>query len=80
MWKAMLCTKEYNLYIKPNTQDVLAEAKTDVRTVSVNELIKSMDLVTKAEELGQQQDMTANGGRRSRFKRKTEKRRRSLRK
>lgn len=80
MWKAMLCTKEYNLYIKPNTQDVLAEAKTDVRTVSVNELIKSMDLVTKAEELGQQQDMTANGGRRSRFIRKTEKRRRSLRK
>jgi len=81
MWKAMLCTKEYNLYIKPNTQDVLAEAKTDVRTVSVNELIKSMDLVTRVEELGQQQDMTANGGGylRPRIKRKTAKRRRSIR-
>lgn len=75
IWRAILCTKEYNSYIKPNTKDVLKEAQSDVRTVGVNELIKSMDLVTRVEELGQQ-DMTANsGGRRSRFIRKTVKRR-----
>ena len=72
IWQAILCTKEYNSYIKPNTQDVLKEAKEDARTVNVNKLINSMDLVTKAEELGQQDTV---GGRRSRFIRKTVKRR-----
>jgi len=74
MWKAILCTKEYNSYIKPNTQDVLADAQSDVRTVGVKDLIKSMDLVTKVDELGQQDMAAASGGRRSRFIRKTEKR------
>lgn len=80
IWKATLCTKEYNSYIKPNTQDVLAEAKNDARDVNVTQLIQSMDSITKVEEAGQQ-DMTANssGGKRSRFIRKTEKRRRSVR-
>lgn len=80
IWKATLCTKEYNSYIKPNTQDVLAEARNDARDVNVKELIQSMDSITKVEEAGQQ-DMATNssGGRRSRFIRKTEKRRRSVR-
>jgi hypothetical protein len=72
IWKAILCTKEYNSYIKPNTQDVLKEAKEDARTVGVKDLIKSMELVTKVEELEKQDTV---GGRRSRFVRKTVKRR-----
>lgn len=72
IWQAILCTKEYNSYIKPNTQDVLKEAKEDARTVNVNKLIKSMELVTKVEELEKQDTV---GGRRSRFVRKTVKRR-----
>jgi hypothetical protein len=77
IWRAILCSKEYNEYIKPNTQDVINMAKTDVRTVDPDKLIKAIDFV---DTVGQNEETEASRGGsgrkylRPRIKRKTERR------
>jgi len=73
IWRAILCSKEYNEYIKPNTQDVIKMAKTDVRTVDPDKLITAIDFV---DTVGQNAEAEASRGGylRPRIKRKTERR------
>jgi hypothetical protein len=78
IWLAILCTVEYNSYIKPNTADVLELAKKDANEVGVNALVKSMALVENVEAGEAEAEASAGGSGRSylrpRIKRKTERR------
>ena len=77
IWRAILCTIEYNSYIKPNTQEVIKMAQSDVRTVDPKQLIKAIEFV---ETIGQNAEAEASAGGsgrsyvRPRIKRKTERR------
>jgi hypothetical protein len=76
IWLAILCTAEYNSYIKPNTADVLELAQKDANEVGVNALVKSMALVENV-EAGAAVASAGGSGRsylRPRIKRKTERR------
>lgn len=76
IWLAILCTVEYNSYIKPNTADVLALAQNDANEVGVNALVKSMALVENVENQAAESEASvkAGGYLRPRIKRKTERR------
>ena len=77
IWRAILCSKEYNEYIKPNTQDVINLAKTDVRTVDPDKLIKAIDFVDTVGQNAEAEASRGGSGRsylRPRIKRKTERR------
>jgi hypothetical protein len=77
IWRAILCSKEYNEYIKPNTQDVINMAKTDVRTVDPDKLIKAIDFVDTVGQNAEAEASRGGSGRsylRPRIKRKTERR------
>jgi hypothetical protein len=81
IWLAILCTVEYNSYIKPNTADVLKLAQNDANEVGVNALVKSMALVDNVEARAAESDTSVKAGGglgrdylRPRIKRKTERR------
>jgi hypothetical protein len=77
IWRAILCSKEYNEYIKPNTQDVIDMAKTDVRTVDPDKLITAIDFVDTVGQNAEAKASRGGSGRnylRPRIKRKTERR------
>ena len=50
MWVAILCSSEYNHYIKPVIADVLEEAQQDAKEIGANDLITSMALVGKVDD------------------------------
>ena len=50
MWVAILCSSEYNHYIKPVIADVLKEAQQDAKEIGANDLITSMALVGKVDD------------------------------
>ena len=77
IWRAILCTIEYNSYIKPNTQEVIEMAQSDVRTVDPDKLIEAIDFVETIEKNAEAEASAGGSGRsylRPRIKRKTERR------
>ena len=77
IWRTILCTIEYNSYIKPNTQEVIEMAQSDVRTVDPDKLIEAIDFVETIEKNAEAEASAGGSGRsylRPRIKRKTERR------
>jgi len=77
IWRAILCSKEYNEYIKPNTKDVIEMAQSDVRTVDPEQLINAIEFIETIEQNAESEASAGGSGRsylRPRIKRKTERR------
>jgi hypothetical protein len=49
MWAAILCSKEYNSYIKPELEDAVNHAKEEVKETNSNNLREAVRTVNEAD-------------------------------